>query len=215
MSSDRSARPASTARTLLFVALGGVTLGITAQLLRQVPGPLMALGGATAPWLTIGFLFGVRAARRSYSLRSASGQGIAMAAVYLVMWLLSYHVTFAIRESVTQAAAWREIAPWLLLTGPVSVVLGVTAAVAHKRGAVREFCLGLPIAWSMPEIAANSKQGFSYGLVVALPTAALAFLPIVAVDRREVRLIRVVVACGLFAIVGLALFPILRNHIHS
>jgi hypothetical protein len=174
----------------------------------------MALGAATAPWLTVGFLFALWMTRGSTSLRDASWQGTATTAVYLFLWLLSYHGTFAIRESVSQAAAWRETAPWLLITGPVSVVLGVTAAVTHKRGAMGEFCLALPVAWSMPEFVANWKQGLSYAVVVALPTAALAFLPL-AVKRREVRFMRLAVACGVFAIVGLALFPIVRNQIHS
>jgi hypothetical protein len=63
----------------------------------------------------------------------------------------------------------------------------------------------------MPEMPANSKQGWWYEVVVALPTAALALFPVVAIKRREVSLTRVVVACGLFAIVGVALFPIVRN----
>jgi hypothetical protein len=215
MSPDRPSRPTSIARNLALVALAGLVLGITAQLLRQIGGPVMALGAATAPWLTVGFLLALWTTRRSTSLPEASGLGVATMAVYLFVWLLSYHATFAIRESVTQAAAWREAAPWFLLAGPVSVVLGVAAAVAHKRGVVGDACLALPIAWSMPEIADNSKQGWSYAVVVALPTAALALMPLLAVGKREVRLVRVVVACGLFAIVGLALLPVMRNYIHS
>jgi hypothetical protein len=214
MSPDRPARPTSIARNLALVALAGLVLGITAQLLRQIGGPVMALGAATAPWLTVGFLLALWTTRRNTSLPEASGLGVATMALYLFVWLLSYHATFAIRESVTQAAAWREAAPWLLLAGPVSVVLGVAAAVAHKPGVVGDVCLALPIAWSMPEIAGNSKQGW-YALVVALPTAALALMPVLAVVRREVRLVRVVVACGLFAIVGLALLPVVRNYIYS
>jgi hypothetical protein len=215
MSPDRPARPSSTARILALGALAGLVLGITAQFLRQIGAPVMALGAATASWLTLGFLFALWATRRSTSLRAASGLGIATMAVYLFVWLLSYHATFAIRESVTLADGWREAAPWLLLAGPVSVVLGVAAAVAHKRGLVGDVCLALPIAWSTPEVVALSREGWSYAVVVALPTAALALLPLLAVGRREVRLIRVVVVCGLFAIVGLALLPVARNYIPS
>ncbi|MPZ90499.1 MAG: hypothetical protein GEU68_02530 [Actinobacteria bacterium] len=101
MSPDRPARPSSTARILALGALAGLVLGITAQFLRQIGGPVMALGGATASWLTLGFLFAIWARRRSTSLRAASGLGIATMAPYLFVWLLSYHATFAIRESVT------------------------------------------------------------------------------------------------------------------
>lgn len=215
MSRDRPARPGSTARILALVASAGLVLGITAQFLRQVQGPLMALGGATAPWLTVGFVLAVWAVRRSTSLRSGSGLGVATTAVYLFVWLFSYHASFAIRESVTQAAAWREAAPWLLLAGPVCVVLGVAAALAHKSGIVGDVCLTLPFAWSMSEITANLKQGWSYALVVALPTATLALLPLVAVGRREVRLFRVIGACAFFGAMGLGLLPVVRNLIHS
>jgi hypothetical protein len=71
--------------------------------------------------------------------------------IFLFLWLVSYHATFAVRESVTQAAAWREAAPWLLLAGPVCVVLGVAAARACKSGMVGDICLALPIAWSMSD----------------------------------------------------------------
>jgi hypothetical protein len=200
---------------LALGALAGLVLGITAQFLRQIGAPVMSLGAATAPWLTLGFLFAIWATRQSTSLRAASGLGIATMAVYLFVWLLSYHATFAIRESVTLADGWREAAPWLLLAGPVGVVLGVAAAVAHKRWLVGDVCLALPIAWSTPEVVAFSREGWSYAVVVALPTAALALLPLLAVGRREVRLIRVVVACGLLAIVGMALLPVVRNYIPS
>jgi hypothetical protein len=215
MSPDRPVRPTSTARILALVALAGLVLGITAQLLRQMGGPVMDLGAATAPWLTVGFLLAFWTTWRRDALREASGLGVATMAVYLFVWLLAFHATFAIRESVTLAAAWREAAPWFLLAGPVSVVLGVAASVAQKRGVAGDVCLALPIAWSMPEIADNSKQGWSYALVVALPTAALALMPVIAVARRKVRLVLVVVAWALFAIMGLALLPVLRNYIHS
>ncbi len=175
----------------------------------------MVLGAATAPWLTIGFVLAVWATRRSTSLKSGGGLGVSTTAVYLFVWLATYHATFAIRESVTQAAAWREAAPWLLLAGPAVLVLGVAAAAAHKSGIMGDVSLALPIAWSMPEITANLRPGWSYTAIVAIPTAALALLPLVAVDRREVRLVRLVVAWALLGVTGLELLPVLRSLIHS
>jgi hypothetical protein len=209
------ARTSSTAPRLALVPLAGVLLGVLAQLLRQVEGSAMALGGATAPWLTIGFLIAVLASRQRDSFRAASGHGVATAAVYLLTWLASYHATFAIRESVTQAAAWREAAPWLLLAGPVSAALGVAAAVTHKEGALGDLCLALPVAWSMPEVLLFLWQGWVHVIVVALPTVILAFSPFLAVGRGDVKLLRVLLYCGLFGVVSLAVLPILRNLIHS
>jgi hypothetical protein len=121
----------------------------------------MALGGATAPWLTAGFLLALWVTRRTTSLRQGSGFKIGTVAVYLVMWLLSYHLTFSIRELISIADAWREAAPWMLLTGPASVILGVVAAAAHKRDLAGDVSLALPLAWSTPELIAYSTEGWS------------------------------------------------------
>ena len=202
-------------RTLALVALAGVLLGVSAQLLRQVEGPAMALGGATAPWLTIGFLLAVWTTRHRNSFRAGSGHGVAIAAVYLLTWLASYHATFAIRESVTQAAAWREAAPWLLLGGPVAVLLGVAAAAAHKNGVLGDLCLALPIAWSVPELALFMQEGPAHTILVALPTLLPALSPLLVVGRRDVNLLRVLIACVLFGVAALAFLPLARNLIHS
>lgn len=136
-------------------------------------------------------------------------------AIYLFVWLLTYHATFAIRESVTLAPAWREAAPWLLLAGPVCVVLGISGSVAHKSGILGDVCLTFPIAWSIPEFTQNLKEGWLYASVVALPAAALALSPLLTVGRRDVRFIRVVIAYGLFGVVSMGVLPVVRNQIHS
>jgi hypothetical protein len=202
--------------TILAIAgLVGLALGVNAQLLRQINGPLMALGGATAPWLTVGFLLAIWATRPTASVRHAARIGIATFAVYLVVWLISYHLTFSIRELIKISDAWREAAPWLLLAGPVSVVLGLAAAATHKNSALGDLCLGLPVAWSMPEITLYVREGWSLVIVVALPTVIVALSPLLVVGRRDVKLLRVVVASGLFGVAGLAFLPVARNLIHS
>jgi hypothetical protein len=133
--------------------------------------------------------------------------------LYLVGWIVSYHLTFAIRESVALAAGWREAAVWLFLAGPVSVVLGVAATLAHERGVVGDICVVLPIAWSTPEVVDYVIQGWSYALVVAVPTAVLALTPLIAIGGRNVRAGRVVVAGVAFALVGLAALPLARLYI--
>lgn len=216
MSLDRPTPSAPNARILALVALAGVVLGIAAQLLRQVSGPLMALGGATAPWLTVGFLLALWVTRRTTSFRHESGLGIATLAVYLVMWVLSYHLTFSIRESISIADAWREAIPWMLLTGPASAILGGAAAAAHKRDFLGDVSLALPIAWSTPEVIAYSAEGWTYAVLVATPITVLALVTPIAVGRsRDVRRLRVLVAGGAFAFAGLALLSLLRNLIPS
>ena len=214
LSPDRSTSRGHETRVLAPVALAGAVLGILAQLLRQVPGPLMALGGATAPWVTVGFLLALWVTRRTTS--HAIGLPIATLAAYLVMWLLSYHLTFAIREAITIPEAWREAAPWMLLTAPASVIFGIATATAHRRDIPGDLCLALPIAWSTPEVIAYSREGWTFAVLVAAPTAVLAFLPLISMSRRrDVRPLRVLVACCAFALAGVMLLPLLRNLIHS
>jgi hypothetical protein len=197
------------------VALTGVVLGIGAQVLRQISGPVMALGAATAPWLTVGFLFAVWTTRFESALRARTWLGIETMAVYLVVWLLSYHTTFAMRESVALAAGWREAAPWLVLAIPTCVVLGMGAAAANTDGVLGDVCLALPIAWSMPEIVSNVREGWSYALVVGVPTAVLALAPLSAVAQRNIKLTRVVITCVVAGVAGVALLPIVRSFVHS
>jgi hypothetical protein len=202
---------ATSARALGIVAIAGLVLGFVAQLLRQVAEPVMAVGAATAPWLTIGFLAAIWATRTVSSRRKVLG--FAATLIYLVGWIVSYHVTFAIRESVPLAAGWREAAVWLLLAGPVSVVLGIAAALTHERGVLGDVSLALPVAWSTPEVVDYVIQGWSYAVVVGLPTVVLAVIPFVAIEDRNVKAGRVVVAGIVFAIVGLAALPLARLYI--
>jgi hypothetical protein len=175
----------------------------------------MALGGATAPWLTVGFLIAVWGTRHTLSTRDARIRGIATLAIYLIAWLVAYHATFSVRELIKVSDAWREATPWLVLTGPVAIVLGVVAAHSHRNGIVGDICLALPMAWSMPEILGLSRQGWSYAVVVALPTAALALIPLITTRKRDMRLARIVAAFVFCALAGLALVPLVRVNIYS
>ena len=195
--------------------LAGVLFGLVAQVLRQIVGPLMDIGAATAPWVTIGFVIAVWATRKSSPLRNAGRTGAWVMATYLFAWLIAYHGLFAVRESVGFAAAWREAAPWLVVAGPASLVLGFVAARSHRRGLLGDLCLASPIAWSMPEVIHNAHQGWSAGGTVAVAIAAVALVPLVVVARRDVRLVRVALASVLLGGVALALSPILLGQIHS
>lgn len=195
--------------------LAGVLFGLVAQVLRQIVGPLMDIGAATAPWVTIGFVIAVWATRKSSPLRNAGRTGAWVMATYLFAWLIAYHGLFAVRESVGFAAAWREAAPWLVVAGPASLVLGFVAARSHRRGLLGDLCLASPIAWSMPEVIHNAHQGWSAGGTVAVAIAAVALVPLVVAARRDVRLVRVALASVLLGGVALALSPILLGQIHS
>jgi hypothetical protein len=196
----RAARRNPTAEALA----AGIALGVIAQVLRQVQGESMQFGGATAPWLTVGFALAVWAARRR-----AAGRVLV---VYLVGWLVAYHVLFALGQSVSFAAAFREALPWLVLTLPVCAVLTPVAALARRRGIVGDLCLAAPIAWSFPETVENAQRG---DVVVALAIAVLAVLPIAAAGRRGIRIATVLVAALAFGALALAAGPIARSFIHS
>jgi hypothetical protein len=193
----------------------GVLLGLVAQVLRQISGPLMDIGAATAPWVTMGFVIAVWATRAAWPLRSAGRTGAGVMAAYLFAWLFAYHSLYAVRESVGFAAAWREAAPWLVVAGPAALVLGFVAARSHRRGLQGDACLASPIAWSLPEVIHSSQQGWSAGGTVAVVIAAVAFVPLVVAARRDVRLVRVALASALLGGVALALSPILLGQIHS
>jgi hypothetical protein len=194
--------------------LAGLLLGITAQFLRQSDGPLLVIGGSTAPWLTIGFVIAVLVTRGSRSFRAAGVLGAETLAIYLFAWLLSYHGLFAVREAVGLWAGWREALPWLVVAAPASLVLGFVAALAHRSGVLGDASLALPIAWSLPEIFENLDRG-SYIASVAVPILIVALVPIVAVRRRDVSPATVLLTFVVLGGVGVVLAPIVLNRIHS
>jgi hypothetical protein len=196
-------RPYLRPSTTTAVALG-IALGLVAQVLRQVPGQTMEFGAATAPWLSIGFAAAVWAAR----WRAAGSTLFA----YLVAWLVAYHLLFALGQSVPIAAAVREASPWLVLAVPVCVVLAPLARRARASGVLADLCLALPLAWSIPEVFENAQRG---DLVVAICIALLGLTPIAASQRRDVRLLTVMIGVGLFGGLAFLLGPIARGQIHS
>jgi hypothetical protein len=117
--------------SLRWVPSPGSPLGLVAQLLRQIDAPLMSLGAATAPWLTIGFILSLWASPATTRVMTSALVGVVTIATYLFAWLASYHTLFAIRESVTGAEAWREAAPWAIAAIPTSLTLGLVAA-SHR-----------------------------------------------------------------------------------
>jgi len=215
---DAAARPPARSRNVdvrVVALLAGVLCGLVAQVLRQIVGPFMDIGAATAPWVTIGFVIAVWATRKSTSPRTASAVGIGAMGAYLFAWLLAYHTLFAVRESVGLAAGWREAAPWLVVAAPACLILGWIAARSHERGILGDVCLASPIGWSVPEIVYSIRQGSSGSAAVAAAIGALALLPLVLAAGRDVRLVRVAFASVTLGVLALALSPVLLGQIHS
>jgi hypothetical protein len=195
--------------------LAGLLLGTIAQVLRQMSSPLMDIGAATAPWVSIGFVFAVWATRRTWPLRNATTLAIGVMAGYLFAWLVAYHGLFAVRQSVGLAAGWREAAPWLVLAVPAAPILGFVAARSHRRGLLGDLCLASPLAWSLPEILGSRSDGWPDGAAVAAVIAAVAILPMALASRRDVRFSRVVGGFAILGVLALALAPIVLSQIRS
>jgi hypothetical protein len=193
----------------LIAFLAGALLGLFAQFLRQIPLALMYLGGSAAPWITAGFLLSVSASRGVPTTRDAISVAAGTVATYLVAWLVSYHLLFVLRESVSMAVGWRQAAPWLVVSIPASLSLGAIAALSHKHGILGDVCLAVPIAWSLPEFIGGLKQGWLAGTAIVVPAAVFAVLLIhMIVKERQVNMIVLLVAVITLGSLGLALFPV-------
>lgn len=180
----------SSVRPLAIALCLGLLAGTAAQMLRQGVGPTASLGGATAPWVTLGFIVGLLTVRRR-SLADGTVWAAAVIATYLLAWLASYHALFMVREAVSLGAVWHEAHYWMVALAPASVGLGVVAACAARGGWLGDACLGLPIAWSAPEIVTGVAKGPAYVVVLSLPAAVLAVIPVLVCWRRHPRLLAV------------------------
>lgn len=198
-----AAPPVHTNAMVKAIAVG-VALGLIAQVLRQVPGQTMQFGAATAPWLSIGFALAVWAVRLRAPGRVLIG--------YLMAWLVAYHLLFALGQSVALSAAFREALPWLILALPVCLVLARVATLATASGAIADLCLAVPIAWSVPETLENVQRG---DIVVAAAIALLAFLPLAASQRRDIRLLTFVIGAVILGGLAVLVGPVVRGQIHS
>lgn len=208
------------------IPLAGVIMGVLAQFIRQIPGALMDLGASVAPWVMVGFLLAVWASRGARTTRKAVLIATGAIAAYLVMWLVSYHLVFVVREHVRLAAGWREAAPWLLVTIPASPFLGTIAALSHRDGFLGDLCLVAPIAWSLPEIVKSLRGGLlvdaawaapladrlTAGASIAVPVTILAALLIhMAARERRLRATSLLAAAVTLGALGVAILPIFRG----
>jgi hypothetical protein len=205
-------------RRLLELAVGafaGVTLGLVAQLLRQLDDPLMSLGAATAPWLTIGFILLLWASRATTRVMTSALVGVVTIATYLFAWLASYHTLFAIRESVTGAEAWRETAPWAIAAIPTSLVLGLVAALTPSVAVARNVSLAFPIALAFPELVVNLQVGWTHTAVIGVPALAFTILAAVILEADRRALFQAGIAAAALATLAVVVLPVVRMYIRS
>lgn len=191
--------------------VGGV-VGVTAQLFRQVDGPLQFLGGGIAPWVTIGFVLTVWSVRGHHSFRASGLLGAETMGVYLLVWLASYHALFVVRESVEISAGWREAFPWVVLSGPLCLALGFVAALTQRKGILGDVNMALPMAWSLPEIVDSLQLGWP---LVAILIAVIALMPIVVSGRRDASLARVALISALLGGAAVVIVPIVFTAVRS
>jgi hypothetical protein len=189
------------------IASAGILAGIVAQLLRQHVGPLGALGASTAPWVSLGFLLVVTRRFNGGRFDRALNAAVLMA-TYLFGWLLSYHGLFAVRESVPLAAAWSQARPWVVAVAPASAVVGLLVAALCWTDWRADACLSAALAWSFPEVLRAYEHGWTYTLVVGVPTAVLGALPLAfAARRRRISINAIAIASVSLATVAYVLFP--------
>jgi hypothetical protein len=200
---------------LAVSTFAGVTLGVVAQLLRQLDNPLMSLGAATAPWLTIGFILSLWASRATTRVTTSALVGVATITTYLFAWLASYHTLFAIRESVTGAEAWREAAPWAIAAIPTSLILGLVAGLTPSVAVARNVSLAFPIALAFPELVVNLKAGWAPAAVIGAPVLACSILAAVILEADRRALFQAGMAGAALATLAVVVLPIVRMYVRS
>lgn len=190
MSPDRVARPAlATGRTcglLAFLALAslvGVAAGVVAQLLVTTGGAISSFGAATAPWVAIGFIYILQAARR-WSGRDRPPWMCVVAAAYLFGWLVAYHVLYGALERPPVATVWAESRLWVAAVAPACVTLGCLAVGSLRPGTLGDACLAAPLAWSLPESVAAVHSSVAQVVLFTVPTLLIAVIPLATARRR-------------------------------
>ena len=216
MAAERPPRTASRpGRLMALSAAAGFAAGGVAQLLALGGGSVRPVGTGLAPWLTVGFIVTIVAARRLTGPQRLPWTCI-VAAAYLYAWLFAYHLLYRVVQSPPTATVWAESRLWVAAVAPGCVALGCLAVGSLRSGVVGDACAAASLAWSLPEAVAAMHDGTSHGLAFALPVLLLAVVP-PAVARGR-RCDPAIVACaGLLggAALALALPPLLRvlNHV--
>lgn len=164
-------------------AVGGVA-GCIAQLLASSGEAVSPLGASTAPWVVVGFVLALTAARRRTE-RDLVPRMCVVSATYLYGWLFAYHLLYWAIQGPPGMTVWAESRYWVAAVAPACVILGVLAVGSLRRDVIGDVCLGVPIALSLPEAVGAAQHGWSQVLLFALPTLLVAVTPLIVVRGRR------------------------------
>jgi hypothetical protein len=197
---------------LLIVFLAGACLGVLAQLIRQMPDPLMTLGASTAPLVTAGYFLASFVSKGEKKTWKAMVAAIISMYIYLIAWLLLYHLLFILQEDLPIEDGWRQTLPWLVAVLPISPILGAMAAKTNKPGILGDTCLVAPIAWLLPETLEGLGKSWLEHSVVVIPVVVLVSLLIrIEKSGRRVNTITLLLAAIMLGLLGIALYPAVRD----
>ena len=187
------------AAVFAMTALGALA-GALAQTLRgQYSNAESALGGATAIWVTLGYL-AVRLFAARWRYRDRLAWTCVLSACYLFAWLTVYHLLFGLHWSLSSAQVWSQARYWTAAVAPACLVLGSVAVYSLRRGVLGDICLALPLGWSLPEVVARAGSGAAYLEIISVPTLLVAIVPLLGRRKRRWSVLTValtVVAAGI------------------
>jgi hypothetical protein len=196
----------------LFVvgmACAGGLMGFAAETLRASGNDaLSTLGGATAIWITIGFLLAQQIARGRPAYDRIAWISVVSAA-YLFAWLIAYHVLFGVLEHLSFAQVWPEARYWIAAVAPACLALGFVAVSSLRDDWLADVCLVLPLGWSLPEVYLSARAGVSYLALVSIPTLLVALVPIARARDRKWRLL----IAGAALLMGAVIVYLLHSHL--
>ena len=191
------------------MACAGSLTGFAAETLRAGNSEaLSTLGGATAIWVTIGFVL-VQQAALAWPERDRIGWISVLAAAYLFAWLITYHATFALDDKLAFAQVWPEERYWIAAVAPACLIVGFVAGKSLSDGPLGNACLVLPLGWSLPEVYLSARDGTSYIAAVSIPTLIVALIPIVRGRKRRWNF----VVAGAALLVSAAIVYFLHSHL--
>lgn len=209
-------RPTRTApRTLTHVTVIGLAVGALAQMLTisESRGAVAALGASTAAWVTIAFLLAVRTAR-SWSDRDRWAWTSVVTAAYFYCWLIAYHLLSAAIEGVPPWMVWAEARVWVVAVAPACALLSLLAIGSLRTGRLGDMCLAAPLAWSIPEVVQAAYDGWSFVVLITIPTLLAAVMPLHMVRGRRPRPLVVTLTAALGGAAFTALRPLLVTTLH-
>jgi hypothetical protein len=177
-------------RVLAGIAVGGfagLCLGLFAQLLRESSNlQVTQLGGATAIWVTLGFLVVRTVAPHLPRTHRWVWTCIVMAA-YLSIWLVAYYWLFGAHWNIGFDEIWQAKWQWAAFVPPASLFLGLAVVRSLRLDGPGRACLTLPLLWSLTDLRDAASGSFELAAVLGVPTLVAALVALVLAVRPQVR----------------------------